>query len=161
MLNPLPTHHHHRSIEKTCFFVTPKIPTSVLWILSTLSSTDLLLFPCRKISQISTSILFPWRSLLGSGYLSVKMVADSSGVAVRCLHMYYAENDDRPQKNQHGSLTKLRQCTSMGYSMLFATLFLFFFVGAGVAMVSFAESSLFTSRFGPSFSTGAENRRRH
>ncbi|KAJ7300283.1 hypothetical protein O6H91_22G041700 [Diphasiastrum complanatum] len=68
------------------------------------------------------------------------MEADSSSAAVRALHMYYAENEDRSQKNQHGSLAKLVQCVSEAYSMLFAMLFLFCFVGAGVAMASFAES---------------------
>ncbi|KAJ7300285.1 hypothetical protein O6H91_Y019800 [Diphasiastrum complanatum] len=70
------------------------------------------------------------------------MVADSSSAAVRALHINYAENEDRLQKNQHGSLAKLVQCTSGACNMLFATLFLFLFVGAAVAMASFAESSL-------------------
>ncbi|KAJ7516060.1 hypothetical protein O6H91_22G040800 [Diphasiastrum complanatum] len=76
------------------------------------------------------------------------MVADSSSAAVRALHDYYEENDDRPRKNQQGSLAKLVQCASQACSMLFATLFVFLFVAAGVAIASVTENSVFCRDLG-------------
>ncbi|KAJ7516092.1 hypothetical protein O6H91_22G042500 [Diphasiastrum complanatum] len=71
------------------------------------------------------------------------MVDDASSAAVRAVCMYYAENDDRSQKNQQGCVSKLLHCISEAYNMFFAILFLFFFVGTGLAIASFTDNSIF------------------